>query len=617
MPPGITKNCKLGDTWRRITRGNCIPYNHQSKKNVCSSRTSTSAPAKPTGEINRRTTCKISNSNSYRNRTITVSPATLSLWRRKEPIENIPGPARNPLRRFWMEWRTTPRENTLRQMAGKAICRTMAGPIRVRYEGSGPPKNTGPQPHSPPSSTQPPWAGCVFWHFLPQSSPRLSPRQVSVKDYWWKAGPSPWNEWGRVPDRGRTRIFPKVSPQAQPHNEPYVRYSEARLEENCETTGPFVETLRLYFGDMDAKEQASNKITGSSQAGRTITEYWHEFRIIAAEREYDEGTRARVLLGGMSTKQKDAWKAGETDNLNMKQKITRWEIAKENKHSMMDYISKVRPWGKFDTTPQNINSTFSLAPVRENHGDPIELDATRRRPGSTSRPKNTTQEWGAIYASNGSNQDTELRHAKGRLTAKKELSGNQGTTTRRNGGRQLRQEKCRLKEKLKKSRETMKVPVNNGLRDGTKPKPIDMRNLYPALNNTKTFDNENNLIIVQIWLHGTKRPVTINAMIDMSATKDFIDKGVWRCSKYDIRTIKVRIIQQVYLADSRPSTIRPITHIVNVPMDIGSHTELATFRVSKLPNHELICGMPRLMQHSCQIDWGQGKITFESERWTT
>ena len=74
-----------------------------------------------------------------------------------------------------------------------------------------------------------------------------------------------------------------------------------------------------------------------------------------------------------------------------------------------------------------------------------------------------------------------------------------------------------------------KSTVSKGLRDKTKPKPIEMRNLYAALNNTETLDNENEHIMVQIRLHGTKRQVTINAMIDSGATEDFINKGF--CSK--------------------------------------------------------------------------------------
>jgi len=104
-------------------------------------------------------------------------------------------------------------------------------------------------------------------------------------------------------------------------------------------------------------------------------------------------------------------------------------------------------------------------------------------------------------------------------------------------------------------------------------------------------------------------------MIDSGATKDFIDKGF--CSKYNIRTTQAKTIREVYLADGRPSAIGPITHTAKVPMDIGSHRELATFQVAKRRNDEVILGMPWLKQHSPRIDWGQGKITFESERCTT
>jgi len=142
-----------------------------------------------------------------------------------------------------------------------------------------------------------------------------------------------------------------------------------------------------------------------------------------------------------------------------------------------------------------------------------------------------------------------------------------------------------------------------------------MRNLYAALNNTETLDNENDHIMVQIRLHGTKRQVMINAMIDWLATEDFIDKGF--CSKYNIRTMQAKTTREVCLADGQPSAMGPITHTAKVPMDICSLRELATFQVAKLPNHEVILGMPWLKQHSSRIDWGQGKITFESEWCTT
>jgi len=180
-----------------------------------------------------------------------------------------------------------------------------------------------------------------------------------------------WNE-----DQHHKKITYAKSLLRRAAGQSLVPYVEGRLQENWETWGQFIETLKLHFGDVDAKETARNKIPGITQSGRTMTEYGNEFRMIAAEIEYDEGTLTRLLLRGISKKLQDAWEAGETDSLNTTLDITRWAIAKENKHSMMDHISKGRPTGKFDTTPRNVNRTFRATPVSENRRDPMELDAT-------------------------------------------------------------------------------------------------------------------------------------------------------------------------------------------------------------------------------------------------
>jgi len=67
-----------------------------------------------------------------------------------------------------------------------------------------------------------------------------------------------------------------------------------------------------------------------------------------------------------------------------------------------------------------------------------------------------------------------------------------------------------------------------------------MKNIYAALNNMETLDNENDYIMAQIRLHGTKRQVTIKAIINSGATEDCIDKGF--CSKYNIRSTQARTI---------------------------------------------------------------------------
>jgi len=83
-----------------------------------------------------------------------------------------------------------------------------------------------------------------------------------------------------------------------------------------------------------------------------------------------------------------------------------------------------------------------------------------------------------------------------------------------------------------------KSPVSNGLRDKTKPKPIEISNLYATLNNTETLDNENDHIMVQIGVYGGIRHVTINAMNDSGATEDFFDKELF--SKYGSRTTRAK-----------------------------------------------------------------------------
>jgi len=142
-----------------------------------------------------------------------------------------------------------------------------------------------------------------------------------------------------------------------------------------------------------------------------------------------------------------------------------------------------------------------------------------------------------------------------------------------------------------------------------------MENYYAALNYTETLDNDKDHIMVQIQLHGEKKAVTINAMIDSRATEDFIDREV--CNKHGIKMIKAKNPRGIYLADGKPSAMGPVTHMTKVPMDISSHRELATFQVVNLQNHEVILGMPWLREHNPTIDWNVKRITFNSERCTT
>ena len=143
-------------------------------------------------------------------------------------------------------------------------------------------------------------------------------------------------------------------------------------------------------------------------------------------------------------------------------------------------------------------------------------------------------------------------------------------------------------------------PVRDGLRDRPERKPIIMANYYTALNYTETLESDKDHIMVKVQLQGEKNTVNINAMVDSGATEDFIDSEV--CKKHGIKMIKAKNPREIYLADGKPSTMGPVTHLNEVPMDISNLRELATFQVANLQHHEVILGMPWLREHHPTID---------------
>ena len=75
--------------------------------------------------------------------------------------------------------------------------------------------------------------------------------------------------------------------------------------------------------------------------------------------------------------------------------------------------------------------------------------------------------------------------------------------------------------------------------------------------------------------------------------------------------------REIYLADGNLSDMGPITHIAEVPMEIGGYKELTILQVANIQNHEIIFRMPWLKGHNPKIDWEERKITFDSERCIT
>jgi hypothetical protein len=121
--------------------------------------------------------------------------------------------------------------------------------------------------------------------------------------------------------------------------------------------------------------------------------------------------------------------------------------------------------------------------------------------------------------------------------------------------------------------------------------------------------------MVKIQLHNGKKEITTNAMIDSGATEDFIDHNFAMVN--DLPLKKINKPRDIYVVDGTVSKAGPITHMTELPMDIGLHKEKRTFLIARLVKHEVILGMPWLTNHQPKIKWGKKEITFESERCKT
>ena len=135
-----------------------------------------------------------------------------------------------------------------------------------------------------------------------------------------------------------------------------------------------------------------------------------------------------------------------------------------------------------------------------------------------------------------------------------------------------------------------RLSLRDGLRSKPERKPIIVQNFYAKLNNAECLKRDDDHIMIKVILQGEKEKLSINAMIDSSATEAFIDKEVHQ--KHQISKIATESLREIYLAHGYPSDMGRVTHIAKAPITIGNHQELATLQVANLQNHEVILGIP-------------------------
>ena len=107
-------------------------------------------------------------------------------------------------------------------------------------------------------------------------------------------------------------------------------YIERTVETPWGNWPEFKQALKKMFGDIGAKEAAQNKLEKLRQGSRTMTDYWNEFRLLATDAEFEDGTNKRLLLKGMNSKLQEYWAQQERE-FTSTEELAEWAVQKENK----------------------------------------------------------------------------------------------------------------------------------------------------------------------------------------------------------------------------------------------------------------------------------------------
>jgi len=160
-------------------------------------------------------------------------------------------------------------------------------------------------------------------------------------------------------------------------------YAEERITPTWDNWAGFKAELQRQFGVIDAKGEARIRLKNVKQGKRSVTEYWNEFCLVASEAELDDSTGGELLLGGMITELQNAWGAISEEYEDL-EALAQWAIWKETKLATVRHIQgspSAINIQRETTTPRNPDWTYRPTNNgNQNYGDPMELDATRRRP---------------------------------------------------------------------------------------------------------------------------------------------------------------------------------------------------------------------------------------------
>jgi len=117
---------------------------------------------------------------------------------------------------------------------------------------------------------------------------------------------------------------------------------------------------------------------------RPYPEYWNKFHLIASKAELADSTGGELLLGGINPELQNAWGASSEEYEDL-EALAQWAIRKGTKLATVRHIlgsPSTMHVPRETITPRNPDGPYRPTNYgSQNYGDPMELDATRKRPG--------------------------------------------------------------------------------------------------------------------------------------------------------------------------------------------------------------------------------------------
>jgi hypothetical protein len=102
-------------------------------------------------------------------------------------------------------------------------------------------------------------------------------------------------------------------------------------------------------------------------------------------------------------------------------------------------------------------------------------------------------------------------------------------------------------------------------------------------------------------------------MVDCRATENFIDKKY--AEQVGIPLDKKKIPGRVLAVNGREVASGPVTHDTTVELTTNNHQEMIKLHCITISNSPIILGLPWLKKHNPKINWREGKVMFDSDKY--